>query len=178
VRLYGCQVGVVELPPWARLVAAGCTFDAGARDAVAIRAAGAAVRLRQSTVHGAVQAGKLEASSCAFAGEITVDRDDLGFVRHSLVARGGRPPRPYLSLVHTVSFVSLDPTSPGYLVLADNNGPGALAIGEGAATPGAYGERGDHERELLARTQEFLPIGMDAVQIDRTAFDLYRMERR
>jgi hypothetical protein len=178
IRLYGCQVGVVELPPWARLVAAGCTFDAGARDAVAIRAAGATVRLRHSTIHGAVEAGRLEASSCAFAGEVRVDRDDLGFVRHSLLARGGRTPRPYLSLGHTVSFVTLDPTSPGYLVLADNNGPGALAVGEGTATPGAYGERGDHERELSARTHEFLPIGMDPAPIDRTAFDLDRMARR
>ena len=178
VRLYGCQVGVVELPPWAQLIAAGCTFDAGARSEVAIRAAGATVRLRQCTVHGAVEAGKLEASSCAFAGEVRVDRDDLGFIRHSLVARGGRTPRLYLSLVHTVSLVSLDPTGPGYLVLAENNGPGVLAIGEGAATPGAYGERGEHERELLARAQEFLPIGMDSFHVDRTTFDLYRMERR
>jgi hypothetical protein len=178
VRLYGCQVGVVELPPWARLVAAGCTFDAGARDAVAIRAAGATVRLRHSTVHGVVEAGRLEASSCAFAGEVRVDRDDLGFIRHSLVARGGRTPRPYLSLVHTVSFVSLAPSSPGYLVLAENNGPGPLAVGEGVAVPGAYGERGDHERELTSRAHEFLPIGMESVPIDRATFDLYRMERR
>jgi Phage tail protein (Tail_P2_I) len=178
IRLYGCHVGVVELPPWAKLVAAGCTFDAGARDAVAIRAAGGTVRLRQCTVHGAVEAGKLEASSCAFAGEVRVDREDLGYIRHSLIARGGRIPRPYASLVHTVSFVSLDPTSPGYLVLAENNGPGAFAAGEGISIPGAHGERGDHERELLARTTEFLPIGMDPVHVDRTTFDLYRLGRR
>jgi hypothetical protein len=177
VRLYGCQLGVVELPPWASLVAAGCTFDAGARDAVAIRAAGAAVRLRHCTVHGRVEAGSVKASSCAFAGEIRVDRDDLGFIRHSLLARGGRTPRPYASLVHTVSLVSLDAASPAYLVLAENNGPGALAVGEGPATPGAYGERGDHERELLARSGEFLPIGMAPVHVDRTVFDLYRMAR-
>ncbi len=178
LRLYGCQVGVVELPPWARLVAAGCTFDGGARDGVAIRAPGASVCLRHSTVHGALEAGKLEASSCAFSGEVRVDRDDLGFLRHSLVARDGRAPRPYLSLVHSVSFVTSDPTQPGYLVLAENNGPGALSAGEGAATPGAYGERGDHERELLARTDEFLPIGMDPFHIDRTTFDFYRLGHR
>ena len=49
-------------------------------------------------------------------------------------------------------------------MLAENNGPSALAAGDGAATPGAYGERGDHERELVARTDEFLPIGMDPVE--------------
>ena len=94
------------------------------------------------------------------------------------IARGGRTPRPFKSLVHTISFVSLDPTNPGYLVLAENNGPAAVAVGEGIATPGAYSERGDHERELRTRAREFLPIGMDPFQIDRTAFDLRRMERR
>jgi hypothetical protein len=178
VRLYGCQVGVVELPPWARLIAAGCTFDAGARDAVAIRASGAAVRLRHCTVNGQTVAGKLEASSCAFAGAVRVDRDDLGFVRHSLVARDSRAPRQYQSLIHTVSMISIDPTSPGYLVLAENNGPAALAAGEGAALPGAFGERGDHMRELETRTGEFLPIGMDPVHVDRSTFDLYRLDRR
>jgi hypothetical protein len=169
---------VVELPPWARLVAAGCTFDGGARDRPAIRAPGASVRLRHSTVPGVVEAGKLEASSCVFAGEVRVDRDDLGFLRHCIVARGGRAPRLYLSLVHTASFVSIGVTQPGYLVLADNNGPGALGVGEGAATPGAYGERGDHERELSARGAEFLPIGMDPFHVDRTTSDFYRLGHR
>jgi hypothetical protein len=179
IRLYGCQVGVVELPPWARLIAAGCTFDAGARDAVAIRAPGAHVRLRHSTVLGAVEAGKLEASSCVFAGALRIDRTDLGFVRHSIYPRGTYGgPRPFASLAHTASFVSSEPTSPGYLVLAQNNGPGAFAVGEGASQPGAFGERGDHERELDHRTREFLPIGMDPLHVDRTTFDLYRMERR
>jgi len=180
IRLYGCQVGVVELPPWVRLIAAGCTFDAGARDAVAIRAAGAQVRLRHSTVHGIVEAGKLEASSCAFAGEVRVDRTDLGFLRHSVYARSSAydGPRPFASVAHTLGFVSIDPASPGYLVLAENNGPGVFAVGEGASQPGAYGERGDHERELGYRTGEFLPIGMDPLHVDRTTFDLYRMGRR
>lgn len=180
IRLYGCQVGIVELPPWVQLVAAGCTFDAGARDAVAIRAAGAQVRLRHSTVHGIVEAGKLEASSCAFAGELRVDRTDLGFLRHSVYPRnapyGG--PRAFASTAHTLGFASLDPASPGYLVLAENNGRGLFAVGEGASQPGAYGERGDHERELAHRTGDFLPIGMDPIHVDRTTFDLYRMGRR
>jgi hypothetical protein len=183
IRLYGCQLGIVELPPWARLIAAGCTFDAGARDAVAIRAPGAQVRLRHCTVHGVAQAGKLEASSCVFAGDAQVDRTDLGFVRHSIYSRSGPltaygGPRPFASLAHTASFVSSDPTSPGYLVLAENNGRGVFAVGEGASQPGAFGERGDHERELDHRTREFLPIGMDPLHVDRTTFDLYRMERR
>jgi hypothetical protein len=178
IRIYGCQLGVVELPPWVRLVAAGCTFDAGARDATAIRAAGAQLRLRHCTVHGIVEAGKLEASSSVFAGEVRVDRADLGFIRHSLCARGGTVPELFASLVHTPSFITIAPVSPDYLVLAPNNGRDVFAVGEGASQPGAFGERGDHERELDARTREFLPIGMDPVHVDRTAFDLYRMERR
>ena len=179
IRMYGCQVGIVELPPWAKLVAAGCTFDAGGRGTTAIRAAGAQVRLRHCTVHGAVEAGNLEASSSVFAGDVRVDRTDLGFVRHSVYARWPyRGPRPFSSLSHTAGFVSIDPTSPGYLVLAENNGRGVFAIGEGTSQPGAYGERGDHERELDHRTHDFLPIGMDPLHVDRTTLDLYRMGRR
>ncbi len=178
LRLYGCMVGTVELPPWVRLVAAGCTFDAGSRDAVALQAAGARVRLRHCTVLGATEAGVLEASSCAFAGEVRTDRKDLGWLRHSLLARGGRPPSLYQSLVHTVSFVSVRQTDPGYLVLAENNGPVALHTAERGGVPGAHGERSEHLRELLARTDENLPIGMVPFHVDRTTEDLERMGRR
>lgn len=113
------------------------------------------------------------------AGDVQVDRADLGFVRHSVYPRTSYSgPRAFASLAHTASFVSSNPTSPGYLVLAENNGPGVFAIGEGASQPGAFGERGDHERELDHRTRDFLPIGMDPIHVDRTTFDLYRMERR
>lgn len=178
LRLYGCTVGVLEIPPWVKLVAAGCTFDAGARDALAIRAPGARVRLRHCTVYGGVSAGRLEASSCVLAGEVTADRPDLGFVRHSLLARGGRPPTLHASRVHTASFISARPTDPGYLALAENNGPGPLRFGEDGSLPGAYAERGDHQRELDARTDDFLPIAMVPVHVDRTTHDLYRLDRR
>ncbi|GMU10188.1 phage tail protein [Corallococcus caeni] len=177
LRLYGCMVGVIELPPWVHLVAAGCTFDAGDRDAVAIRAAGARVRLRHCTVLGATEAGVLEASSCAFAGEVRTDRPDLGWLRYSLHALGGQPPVSHQSRVHTVSFQSNRQTDPSYLVLGDNNGPDALHASERGGVPGAHGERSDHERELSARTDDSMPIGVTPFHADRSQDDLIRMSR-
>ncbi|RKH70623.1 phage tail protein [Corallococcus aberystwythensis] len=177
LRLYGCMVGVIELPPWVHLIAAGCTFDAGDRDAVAIRAAGASVRLRHCTVLGATEAGVLEASSCAFAGEVRTDRPDLGWLRYSLHARGGQPPVSHQSRVHTVSFQSHRQTDPGYLVPGDNNGPEALHASERGGVPGAHGERSDHERELYARTDDSMPIGVTPFHADRSQDDLIRMSR-
>ncbi|RKG63727.1 hypothetical protein D7V80_29595 [Corallococcus sp. CA054B] len=177
LRLYGCMVGVIELPPWVHLIAAGCTFDAGDRAAVAIRAAGASVRLRHCTVLGATEAGVLEASSCAFAGEVRTDRPDLGWLRYSLHARGGQPPVSHQSRVHTVSFQSNRQTDPGYLVLGDNNGPEALHASERGGVPGAHDERSDHERELSARTDDSMPIGITPFHADRSQDDLVRMSR-
>ncbi|WP_375744248.1 phage tail protein [Corallococcus interemptor] len=177
LRLYGCMVGVIELPPWVHLIAAGCTFDAGDRDAVAIRAAGASVRLRHCTVLGATEAGVLEASSCAFAGEVRTDRPDLGWLRYSLHAGGGQPPVSHQSRVHTVSFQSNRQTDPGYLVLGDNNGPEALHASERGGVPGAHDERSDHERELSARADDSMPIGITPFHADRSQDDLIRMSR-
>ncbi|RKH41298.1 phage tail protein [Corallococcus sicarius] len=177
LRLYGCMVGAIELPPWVHLIAAGCTFDAGDRDATAIRAAGARIRLRHCTVLGATEAGVLEASSCAFAGEVRTDRPDLGWARYSLLARGGQPPVSHQSRVHTVSFHSHRQTDPGYLVLGDNNGPDALHASERGGVPGAHDERSEHERELLARTDDSMPIGVTPFHADRTQDDLARMSR-
>jgi hypothetical protein len=178
LRLYGCMLGTIELPPWVRLVAAGCTFDAGARGATAIRAAGARVRLRHCTVLGATEAGQLEASSCAFAGEVRTDRPDLGWLRYSLLPAGGAPPLAHQAQIHHVSFASVSQPDPSYLVLAENNGPVALAASEWRGVPGAHGERSDHERELHGRSEDNLPIGMTPFHVDRTTADLFRMNRR
>lgn len=178
LRLYGCMLGVIELPPWVRLVAAGCTFDAGSRTATAIRAAGARVRLRHCTVLGATEAGQLEASSCAFAGAVRADRPDLGWLRYSLLPPGGAPPIQHQSLTHHVSFASVSQTDPTYLVLADNNGLAAGRVAEGGGVPGAHGERADHQRELFGRTDDNLPIGMVPFHLDRTTTDLFQMSRR
>jgi hypothetical protein len=178
IRLYGCVVGAIELPSWARLVAAGCTFDGG-DDGRAIRAAGAQVHLRHCTVRGSTEAGKLFASSCAFSGPVRVARPEEGYLRYSVVAPESSAARPILhaSIEHPLSFASIRPTDPRYLVLAENNGLAVLAAGELGRVPGAHGERTDSLRELEARTRQHLPVGMIPVHLDRATNDLTRMGR-
>jgi hypothetical protein len=178
VRLYGCQLGTVELPPWVELIAAGCTFDAGGPDAVAIAALGADVRLRHCTVHGRTEAGVLRASSTAFRGTLTCDRTDLSWARYCLLPAGGRPPLLFRSRTHAVSLASQAPTSPAYLRLDENNGSAALRAGEHGRTPGAYDDRAQRETELDVRTEDFLPLALQPSHVDRTAADLDRMNRR
>jgi hypothetical protein len=178
LRLYGCQLGALELPPWVRLIAAGCTFDAGSNDAPAIDAAGAEVRLRHCTLRGQTFAGELRASSCVFAGDVRADRPDLGWLRYSLLRSASEQPRRHHCLEHTPSFGSLRPLDPTYLVLADNNGASALAAGEAGRVPGAYADRSRRERELAARSEQNLPIGLRPIHLDRSPHDLARMGRR
>ncbi|HTV20383.1 MAG TPA: hypothetical protein VMG12_16985, partial [Polyangiaceae bacterium] len=178
LRLYGCQLGAIELPPWVRLIAAGCTFDAGADDVPAIDAAGARVQLRHCTVRGQTLAGELRASSGVFAGAVRVDRPDLGWLRYSLLRPAPEQPRRHHCLEHTPSFGSVRALDPTYLVLADNNGALALAAGEAGRIPGAYADRSARERELAARTEQNLPIGLLPIHLDRTPYDLARMGRR
>lgn len=177
LRLYGCTVAALEVPPWVRVVAAGCTFDAGSRAAIAVRASGADVRLRHCTVHGELEAGELRASSCVFAGAVRVDRPDLGWVRHSLLATGGRPPRAYRSVVAAAAFASSSPTDPGYLALAANSSDAAFAAGELGRPPGAHDDRGRRLRELDVRATDFVPVGLVPYHIDRATDDLARMSR-
>lgn len=177
LRLYGCQVAALVVPPWVRVIAAGCTFDAGSREQPAIAASGADVRLRHCSVHGALTAGELRASSCALAGSVHVDRPDRGWVRHSLLPEGGRPPRSYRSLLGPVAFASSIPTHPNYLVLADTNGAAALGAGELGRSPGAHEDRGRRLRELELRSADFLPAGLEPHHADRTLHDLNRMSR-
>jgi hypothetical protein len=178
LRLYGCQIGRVELPPWVMLTASGCTFDASDPDLAAIAAAGASVRLRHCTVNGRTEAGRLMASSCALAGPVTCDRPDLSWARYSIVEPGGRPPLLFRSLTQKLSFASVDGASPYHLALAENNGPAALAAGEHGRTPGAHADRAERSRELIARTEDFLPFALVPYHRDRTADDLYRRNRR
>jgi hypothetical protein len=188
IRLYGCLVGAIELPSWVRLIAAGCTFDGG--DAgPAIRARGAEVHLRHCTVRGATEAGRLFASSSVFSGPINVARPSEGWLRYCVTPprKADARPRSHASIEHPIksasasgpliSFGSLSPTDPRYLVLADNNGPLVLGAGELGRIPGAHGERTDSLRELAARTTQHLPVGMVSVHHDRAMTDLARMGR-
>lgn len=177
LRLYGCRVGTLQVPPWVRVIAAGCTFDAGDRDASAVSAVGASVYLRHCTIHGVVNAGELKASSCVFAGNVHVDRRDRGWLRHCIVPSGGRPPRTYRTLEGFAALSSVDPTQPDYLGLAENNSRAQLAAGESGLRPGAAGEYNQSLRELEHRTADFLPIGLSAHHLDRATADLNRMRK-
>jgi hypothetical protein len=178
LRLYGCLVGRLEVPPWVQVIAAGCTFDAGSPEEIAIAGAGARLRLRHCTMHGRTLAGQLEASSCAFKGQVVCDRPDLSWARYSLLSAGGRPPLLYQSAIHPMSFASIRSTEPHYLVLDENNGPLALTAGERRRVPGAHAERTQHELELTSRAEEYLPMALVPYHVDRTTFDLFRMNRR
>ena len=178
VRLYGCLVGRLEVPPWVQVIAAGCTFDGGSPDQPAINASGARLRLRHCTVHGTTGAGVVEASSCAFKGEIRCERPDLSWARHSIVSEGGRLPLLYECLTHSLSFESLVPSRPDYLLPSDNNGPAALVLGERRRLPGAHDERTPRLTELTERTGDYLPFGLSPHHFDRASLELSRMQRR
>ena len=181
VRLVGCLVGRLEVPPWVQVIAAGCTFDAGADGAEAIAAAGAALRLRHCTVRGTIAAGRLEASSCLIRGRIDSDRPDQGWLRHCAVDTGpattGAPPA-YRTVDGPISLFSTAATDPLYLVPDDNNDPGVPGAGERGRQPGAHGRRARGLAELAGRTTEFLPFGLVPYHLDRAAADLRRMNRR
>jgi len=177
IWLYGCIVGRLEVPPWVRVIAAGCLFDGGPLGAPAISALGAPVRLRHCTVRGDTLAGELQASSSAFQGEVWCDRPDRSWLRYSLLPDGPRLPLLYECRLHPVSFAADQPTDPNYLVLADNNGPQALLAGEERRLPGAHAGLTASYNELELRTREYLPMGMTARQIDRSVADRNRMSR-
>ncbi|MFE9692378.1 phage tail protein [Micromonospora sp. NPDC005806] len=178
LRLHGCRVGRLEVPPWVRVIAAGCTFDSGSRRATAIAAAGAVLRLRECTVRGRTVAGVLEASSSVFAGALDTERSDVGWLRRCVAPLADdRRPRAWRGSSADVSFADGRPGAPGYLVLDDNNAADVLAIGEGGRPPGAHAERGRGLRELAARSDDFLPLGLQAQHRDRVADDVCRMGR-
>ncbi|MEQ1955829.1 phage tail protein [Mesorhizobium yinganensis] len=178
VFLHGCHVGRAALPPWAQLIATGCTFDAGDRGAAAIDATGGRIRLRHCTVLGTTLAGQMEASSCVFAGEVIAGRPDLGHLRFSVLPEGGRPPMQFRSMVAPVSFTSALPGCASYLALDDNNPPALMMAGERGQSPGAYADRVGACHEMISRTEDFLPMGMTALHEDRTRRVGFAMNRR
>ena len=177
VRLVGCELGVLEVPPWTDVVAVGCTFDAGARDAVAIAAGGAGVRLRHCTVHGRTVTGVLRASSSAFRGPVVCDRPDLGWLRYCVTPGTGRQPLSYRGVTAPISFSSQRPTDPDYLRLDDNNDLAVLRAAERGGTPGAHHDFADRIRELDLRTEEFLPLALAPFHVDHAVADLVRTRR-
>ncbi|SFK01390.1 phage tail protein [Cellulomonas sp. KH9] len=178
LRLHGCRVAGVQVPPWVQVVAAGCTFDAGSRTATALDAPGARLRLRGCTVRGGITAGVLEASSSVLAGPVVCDRPDLGWLRRCVSEPvPGRRPRAWRGVDASASFLDGRPAWPHHLVLDDNNPAAVLTAGDGGRPPGAHADRGRASRELTERTDDFLPLGLAAYHSDRAAADVHRMGR-
>lgn len=178
LRLHGCQVGAIEIPPWATLVATGCTFDAGDNNAVAIRAAGARVRLRHCTIRGRTEAGILSASSTLFTGRVRVDQTSSGWLRYSVLPSGGSLPSRFRCRTENVAISGDQPLRPDYLLPSSSNPPEFWEAGEAGRCPGAYAERSDRDRELTLRSAEFVPVGTTPLQKDRVPVDLARIRRR
>jgi hypothetical protein len=125
-----------------------------------------------------VLAGVLEATSSVFAGPLTCDRPDQGWLRRCVAPRDpDRRPRSWRGLEAEVSFADIRPTWPRYLVLDDNNPAAVLGAGEGGRPPGAHADRGRSLTELGRRTDDFLPLGLAAHHSDRAADDVHRMGR-
>ncbi|HNH47165.1 MAG TPA: kelch repeat-containing protein, partial [Myxococcota bacterium] len=178
IRLHGCQVGAIEIPPWATLVATGCTFDAGDNNLVAIRAAGARVRLRHCTVRGRTDAGMLSASSTLFTGRVRVDQTSTGWLRYCVLPSSGSLPSRFRCRIETVALCGDQPLRPDYLLPSPSNPPELWEAGEAGRCPGAYAERSDRDRELTLRSAEFVPVGTTPLQKDRVPVDLARIRRR
>lgn len=189
IRLIGCLVGRLEVPSWARVIAAGCTFDAGSggfdgAGGEAISAAGATLRLRHCTVRGAVRAGVLQASSCLLRGRVECDDADHSWLRHSGIdastgtGSGFAAPVRYACVEGPIDLAATSATDPRYLVPTDANRPSLLTIGERGLQPGAHGRRARGLSELTGRTTDFLPLGLVPHHLDRAAADVWRMNRR
>jgi len=178
IHLYGCFVSRLALPPWVQLVAAGCTFDAGTRASVAVDAPGARLNLRHCTVHGAIRAGLLEASSCVFAGQVATARTDLGYLRYSILTPGSRAPLLYKCIEQSPSLTSLLHGDLGYLNLDENNGAALLNAAERGRQPGAYEDRAGRLLEATARADDFIPMGLEPHHFDRARTFNFAMNRR
>jgi hypothetical protein len=175
VRLVGCELGTVDIPPWVSLVAHGCTFDAGDRDAPAIVAPGARVRLRHCTVHGGIVSGALHADSTAVTGPVRVDRPDLGWARHCALSGAGQVPQLYRCWIGFISYDAVNPGDPRYLRLSSALAPSVLRAGEAGTSPGAIHDHGARLEALRQSTAGAVPLGLEVVHQDRTTLELARM---
>jgi len=134
----------------------------------ALAGLGAHASLEGSTVRGDVVVRSLDASSCLLDGPVDVAHRQTGCVRFSYVDAGSRPPRRYRCVPadpasttpHPV-YVSTDPASPAYLVLASSCDAAIRSGGERESEMGVH-----HHlfRPLRVRAAErqlagYVPVG-------------------
>jgi hypothetical protein len=124
--------------------------------------------LEGCTVRGRLDVRSLDASSCLLDAEVRVAHRQTGCVRFSYVAPGSRTPRRYrcvpadpASSTPRPVYVSTDPASPAYLVLASSC---AQAIRSGGERESEMGVHHHVFRPLRIRAAErqlagYVPVG-------------------
>jgi hypothetical protein len=171
LRLVRCVVGSVALDPAAPTISLLDTvLDPQALPAgtPALTGTGVHASLEGCTVRGGVAVRSLDASSCLLDGEMDVAHRQTGCVRFSYVAPGSRTPRRYRCVPGDPTattprpvYVSTDPASPAYLVLASSC---AEAIRSGGERESEMGVHHHLFRPLRIRAAErqlagYVPVG-------------------
>lgn len=171
VRLVRCVAGAVDLDaavPTISLLDSVLDPQALPAGTPAVAGAGVHASFEGCTVRGGIAVRSLDASSCLLDGEVDVAHRQTGCVRFSYVAPGSRTPRRYrcvpadpASTTPRPVYVSTDPASPAYLVLASSC---AEAIRSGGERESEMGVHHHLFRPLRIRAAErqlagYVPVG-------------------
>ena len=171
VRVVRSVVGAIDLGetvPTISLVESVLDPQALPGATPALTGAGAHASLEGCTVRGVVEVRSMDASSCLLDATVQVAHRQTGCVRFSYVAPGSRTPRRYrcvpadpASTTPRPVYVSTDPASPAYLVLASSCDEAIRSGGERESEMGVH-----HHlfRPLRIRAAErqlagYLPVG-------------------
>jgi hypothetical protein len=139
----------------------------------AITLAAGEVALSRTTVLGAAQVHRLDASECILHEVVTVDDCQHGCVRFTAFATGSTLPRQYESVAvppRAALFGSRRFGQPDYAQLVAAAGPAIAEGAEDGSEMGAFWRErcAIKERSLLIKYQEYLPLGLEPVVIHAT----------
>lgn len=136
----------------------------------ALSARGAQATIDTSTVRGEVTARSLDASSTLLDGVVDVEHRQVGCVRYCYVAPGSRTPRRFRCVPADPAagspmpvYVSDDPASPAYLMLASRCSPQIGQGGEHESEMGVHHHLNRPRRLRAAQDQldTYRPVGID-----------------
>lgn len=171
VRLERAVVGAVaaaEEVPSVAVVESVLDPQALPPGTAALDAPGAHTSLAGSTVRGGLVSRSLDASSCLLDGRAEVAHRQVGCVRFSFVGSGSRTPRRFRCVTGGGGdgpprpvYVSTDPASPAYLVLAATCSPSIRTGGERESEMGVHHHLYRPLRLRAADRQlgPYLPVG-------------------
>jgi hypothetical protein len=169
VRILRSVVGAVDVADAVPLVSVSDSVLDGAGIK---RIGGAALHasLEGTTVRGRIDVRSLDASSCILQGRAEVEHRQIGCVRFSYVEPGSRTPRrhrcvpePGEETAVVPAYLSTEPGSPAYLVLAASCSPRISEGGEGDAEMGVHHHLRRPSRLRAAQRQltPYLPVGVE-----------------